>query len=1458
MEKTENTNVFNKGLYTDTNNRNLPKTSYYYALNSINETQEGDKSSISNLLGNEVCGLIPSGYSIIGYVLTSNDEFVVFSTNNTNSEIGLYNSITCAYTSLLDDLTTNCLNFSTSNPINAILRFKNGCDRIIYFTDNYNPYRSINIDNLTQYFDSNGLLLCNKINLSKNIIIPNIQNIKVEDSGGNLKLGSYQFLIRYFDEDLNPTNWLYNTPHVYVYDESSSSTYTAIDGGKNIIDSSSEIGVYPPTNKSIKLSISNIDTSFTYYQYAIVEYTTSLQTASTVLLSEQIPTTDLNWIYTGYNTTGSTTVTDLIVDKVTIDIVKAHQQIDNRLFLANLTESKKYDWAKLQRAALGIKVKWVAHIKDKQLLAEGDSKGSDLYKTKSYMRDEIYSLGIRGILNNGSYTPVVHIPGRDVIDNTNASWSALITAGNSNNKDIMNLASPAAHQVMSLRDKFNGTTQSNWDKQLLTIVDNKTTALTEGNVYVDNVKHLGLSSGTVERWKVFNTGIVTSISSTFAEGEMSYYESGTSNYPEIVDCDGNEVYGALAGTPIRHHKFPDTNTFPHVIRDGSNLGKIAYMGLEFNIGSFITYLNTNHPELVADVQKWEIVQAERTEANKTVLDKGITTFREMNALFYGYGGDRRNPGSIQEPTTNLRTDLIRFYSPKTLLTKETISGGYMKVEYANLYDNQRRLDYGSFNVTDLTKPTYLWLDSGLDIDRASVIWIHADYLDGIPFKSTRHYYPYNIQTTGFTYIDSTSNYSDYSFVQAQLNNLPDTYVRNYNYTPHTYQMQGNFQSVFNNSTNSSVLNAIEDPLTLYASLKDLKDVYLNLDTVTYFTVPNIQIDGSRYRVYGGDTFIAPFNFQISSRGTVWRDSFVNTADCPSDKFYLGHEHYFFYVESDINAAMRHASVVNPFEEKTTVDYDNNCGRYFKGSWIYKGTIDAAKNAVIAGNTLSSYPYLKDLLDYRLEDKDDGKVNLCKEFFGYNKDYSNHNRLKPYYSTGFAYDYCSTCENRHPYRIVYSQKSFQEEKTDNYKQFLSNNYLDLDGSTGEINYLFKDKDQLYALTDKSIYFLPVRPQTIQSNESNIYIGTGDVLSIPPKRLATTDYAYSGTKDVWSVKTTEFGTIYCDSSNGRVFHLANGLNEISNIGMRNFFHKNLPSLFKTQFKQITDIDYPKVVTTDINGIGITAGYDPRYRLYYLTKKDYIANGTFVDDYDNGAIVWDNTSKVFKLNGSTLNLTNTTYFNDMSYTLAFSLEDNAWVSFYSFIPNIYMSNSTNFLSFKSGNRSIWLHDKGNYQTFYDTKYAHIIEFIANDNPYVTKVFDSMKLYSKVYIKNGEQFSYLSNKTFDNITVYTSNQTTKRKALNLSTSLFNTNANVRIVDNYIYISDLRNVFPANDSNTGNIFIGPYFKREENPLTSIPSMYNQDRLKDQWFGVRLEFNPSQNYKITTDLISTRSSISYR
>ena len=107
-----NTNVFIKGMNKDTDSSYFDKQSWYHARNLINNSIDGDLGVVGNEPANLRCAEIP--YTVIGGIHLYGDKWVIYSTNDTLSEIGLFDDSKCEYTMLVND---PCLNFNKDNLI---------------------------------------------------------------------------------------------------------------------------------------------------------------------------------------------------------------------------------------------------------------------------------------------------------------------------------------------------------------------------------------------------------------------------------------------------------------------------------------------------------------------------------------------------------------------------------------------------------------------------------------------------------------------------------------------------------------------------------------------------------------------------------------------------------------------------------------------------------------------------------------------------------------------------------------------------------------------------------------------------------------------------------------------------------------------------------------------------------------------------------------------------------------------------------------------------------------------------------------------------------------------------------------------------------------------------------------------------------------------------------------------
>jgi len=345
------------GMNQDVDPKFQKEGKYRYALNAVNMATDGSIGNIINEPGNELCAELPDGTTLIGAVQTNTEDLILFLyAEDGDHEIGSYNPAACSYTTLIK---SSCLEFSLANPVQAIFRIAKGCNRKVYFTDTVTRYKAIDLDELDSYKDDNGDWICNKFYFSPLVNTPSISIASVQDSGGSLKVGAYQYSIRYLDSDLNATDWLYVTDPINILDDASTEGYWDIDGGVNIVDSSDEEGAVPPSTKSVRIQLTNLDTTYDYYQLAAVVSLEGIGSSSTayVLPAQNISSSSATFTHSANEGNGieQTTVSDIIVDKIKVDVVQTHQQLDNRLFLAGIKERVE-DWAAYQQAANDITV----------------------------------------------------------------------------------------------------------------------------------------------------------------------------------------------------------------------------------------------------------------------------------------------------------------------------------------------------------------------------------------------------------------------------------------------------------------------------------------------------------------------------------------------------------------------------------------------------------------------------------------------------------------------------------------------------------------------------------------------------------------------------------------------------------------------------------------------------------------------------------------------------------------------------------------------------------------------------------------------------------------------------------------------------------------------------------------------------------------------------------------------
>jgi len=188
-------------MVKDLNETYFGQDTYYQGRNVTTISHDGNRGTIQFEQGNKLVFTAP--YKIINITaLPEDNQYLVFSTDNVNSEIGIANDKTGNYEKLTDN---KCLNFNYNFPIKTAIKKDFNRETVVTFTDKYNSVRRASLKDLRN------LNNCEDILLWKKIDIPLI-NIN-SGLGGNLKNGTYTVFINYVVDRQKYSDY-YGTPQV--------------------------------------------------------------------------------------------------------------------------------------------------------------------------------------------------------------------------------------------------------------------------------------------------------------------------------------------------------------------------------------------------------------------------------------------------------------------------------------------------------------------------------------------------------------------------------------------------------------------------------------------------------------------------------------------------------------------------------------------------------------------------------------------------------------------------------------------------------------------------------------------------------------------------------------------------------------------------------------------------------------------------------------------------------------------------------------------------------------------------------------------------------------------------------------------------------------------------------------------------------------------------------------------
>ena len=140
---------------------------------------------------------------------------MLFTTDDTDSEIGLFNEATCTYTTIVND---PCLNFKKSHLITGAARYTFECTSKVYWADGLNPDRVLDIDNIPWVQNctivegcktcvDTDVLDCDKLRIAPLLDLPCLKLVKGTGSG-TLSNGTYQVAVAYAVNEIRVTDYV--------------------------------------------------------------------------------------------------------------------------------------------------------------------------------------------------------------------------------------------------------------------------------------------------------------------------------------------------------------------------------------------------------------------------------------------------------------------------------------------------------------------------------------------------------------------------------------------------------------------------------------------------------------------------------------------------------------------------------------------------------------------------------------------------------------------------------------------------------------------------------------------------------------------------------------------------------------------------------------------------------------------------------------------------------------------------------------------------------------------------------------------------------------------------------------------------------------------------------------------------------------------------------------------------
>ena len=708
-------------------------------------------------------------------------------------------------------------------------------------------------------------------------------------------------------------------------------------------------------------------------------------------------------------------------------------------------------------------------------------------------------------------------------------------------------------------------------------------------------------------------------------------------------------------------------------------------------------------EIAGDVLGYEILYAKRELSSSRVMGQSLLFGSAGHPLDYvklgSHAGNstmmsRTGSGSLDTMLPYLRDDKIRFHAFDLLKDKPQIEASFVKVgaQFRSRMTNQKtifdqtydpltaeadgRLDQDSrvqsHYLCDMVNDRSRQLKSCDEFDRVRAVtafkYIPPDV--GVGYEGEYLDNSYSEECGIFTVDHSTTREVHETIDNAGVKNkwLPSNpnFFPNNNGSPKNFTIYPYIDADPTKENLERMSAATYFLGTLFAHKSDLYNSLFDQElasTGKIFRTAGASGAFTTGNLFGGDTFLSLYGLRLTA--AIYGDNAtyvsINSFEAAKNIFYFP-----CYSAANINLRSPGDTLSEDFYPNVGQDYNS-----YK-DWVKRGA-----------------------------DVDNSN------YFKYNNDYTSLNDLQ--YS--IPYNAKSEFLGAFPYRVARSDAYEPESKSLSFRRFKSNNYKEMPKNRGEImNLDFSGGVALIHL--KYGLFESVSKFTLETNHTEIALGTGDLFRLEPEEVMQTDLGYVGLQQTQASHLSKVGYISIDSEQGKIFLYKNRqVKDITEDENQNHFRDTFKLNIVNQIRSLVPLDEEfadAFLATLIIGYSIV--YDAKWDRVIISKRDFKISQAYLDTESYGTITFAD-------------------LEDNSHTVSFDGSDNSLISFHNYSPDVIASTRNHLFSYKDGEG--YLHNaEGVPCKFYGGAILpSFIDVVFNVSQAKSKLFQSLQWITEVF---------------------------------------------------------------------------------------------------------------------------------